>query len=321
MTSKNSMYFKAIYQDYDWCYQKFIIEGLNHQEMANECGATKRVVEKWCTEKHRLTQKFRQKNKQMTSIQRDLIIGSMLGDGHIDKRETQPVFIVSHAENQKDYLFWKYNIIKDFCNIPPTYHKEKEIKHFKTGDYVAQPYYRISTRVHDCFIEIRKMDVKELVDNLNEFSFSILMLDDACRTDLWSYCVAPYTKEEREYMIKIFKEKFNINGYIRETDDRYMFFNAIDSTKIDTIILNNIPNDIDIIEDKILNNNKIKKLSNYRIVVMNDGSKLGLSAFCKKNHISTCKKDTSYSIITRLYDEGYTNEKELLLKFKEVHYE
>ena len=31
MTSKNSMYFKAIYQDYDWCYQKFIIEGLNHQ--------------------------------------------------------------------------------------------------------------------------------------------------------------------------------------------------------------------------------------------------------------------------------------------------
>lgn len=320
MNSKHSIYFKAIYQNYDWCYQKFIIEGLNHQEMADECGATKRVIEKWCTEKHRLTQKFRQKNKQLTQMQRDLIIGSMLGDGHIDRRETQPIFIVSHAENQKDYLFWKYEIVKDLCNIPPSYHKEKEIKHFKIGNYIAQPYYRISTRIHDCFIEIREMNVKELIDNLNELSFSVLMLDDGCRTDLWSYCIAPYTEEEKEYMIKIFKEKFNIDGYIRESDNRYMWFNAVNSKKIDSIILNNIPNDLDIIKDKILNNDKIHKLSNYRKVLMNDGSQLGLSMFCKRNHISTCKRDRSYNIVIELYDKGYTKEEELLSKFKEVYY-
>ena len=109
----NSSY-KAIYQDYDWCYQKFMIEGLNHDEMAKEGNTSKRTIEKWCTEKHHLTQKYRQKNKQLNEIQRNLIIGSLLGDGHIDKRELQPTFIVSHAEEQKDYLFWKYNILKDF---------------------------------------------------------------------------------------------------------------------------------------------------------------------------------------------------------------
>ena len=44
--NKHDCNFKAIYQDYDWCYQKFIIEGLNHQEMDDECGVNKRVIEK-----------------------------------------------------------------------------------------------------------------------------------------------------------------------------------------------------------------------------------------------------------------------------------
>ena len=318
---KHSIHFKAVYQEYDWCYQKFVIEGMNHQEMADECGATKRVIEKWCTEKHRLTQKFRQKNKQLTKMQRDLIIGSMLGDGHIDKRETQPVFIVSHAENQKDYLFWKYELLKDFCNISPSYSGKKTVKHFSSGDYLCQPQYRISTRVHDCFIEIRKMNVKELVNNLNDFSFSILMLDDGCRTDLWEYCIAPYTKEEKRYMVKVFKEKFDLDAHIKKSDERYMYFNAADSKKIDGIILKNIPNNLDIIKDKILHNNKIKQLSNYRMVLMNNGEKIGVSMFCKKNHISSCKRNKSYNIIVELYDQGYTKEDELLSKFKEVYHE
>ena len=30
-THKNNSSYKAIYQDYNWCYQKYIIEGLNHE--------------------------------------------------------------------------------------------------------------------------------------------------------------------------------------------------------------------------------------------------------------------------------------------------
>lgn len=317
--NKHSIHFKAIYQEYDWCYQKFIVEGLNHQEMADECGATKRVVEKWCTEKHRLTQKFRQKNKQLNKVQRDLIIGSMLGDGHIDKRETQPLFIVSHAENQKDYLFWKYNIMKDFCNKEPSRIDEK-IKKFKQGDYLCQAQYRFCTRIHDCLISIRDMSVKELIDNLNEFSFSILMLDDGYRGDVWSYCIAPYTEEEKDYMLKVFEEKFNLKPYIKKHDNRYMFFRAKDSKKIDEIIINNIPNELDIVCEKIIENNKINNLNNYKMVNMNNGERIGLSTFCKKNRISSCQRDESYRIINSLYDEGYIDEDILLKKFKEVYH-
>lgn len=242
-----------IYRSYEWCFEKYIIEGLNHEEMALEANTTKRTIEKWCTEKHRLTQKYRQQNKELSKIQRDLIIGSMLGDGHIDNRTKQPIFIVSHSEIQKDYLYWKYNILKDLCNKEPSIIEEKD-KIFDNKIYKSKKAYRLCTRIYDCLLEIRDMSVIELLDNLNKFSFSILILDDGYRDNrgLWQYCIAPYSKEEIDYMIKIFKEKFNIEGYIKETDERYLKFRKNDSIIIDKIILKNIPNNLDIIKYKIL---------------------------------------------------------------------
>lgn len=313
--SKNDSKFRAIYQDYDWCHQKYMIEGMNHEEMAKDAGINKRTIEKWCTEKHRITQKYRQINKKLSSNQRDLIIGSMIGDGHIDRRETQPMFIVSHAENQKDYLFWKYKMLKDFCNIKPTYYAQKEVKHFKTGDYICQPYYRIHTRIHDCLKEIRSMSVKELLDELNELSFSVAMLDDGYRGNIWSYCAASYSPDEIQYMLNVFKSKFDIDGYVRESDTRYIYFNAIDSMKIDNIILDNIPNDLDIIQCKIIHNDKIKQLCNYRMVRMNDGSEIGLSRFCQLNHISS---KYGYPMLCELYDSGITNADDFIKSYEEV---
>ena len=48
----NNTKYKAVYQDYDWCYQKYVIERKSYQEMADELGVTKRVIQKWCVEKH-----------------------------------------------------------------------------------------------------------------------------------------------------------------------------------------------------------------------------------------------------------------------------
>ncbi|MCC0705060.1 hypothetical protein IC213_18555 [Clostridioides sp. ES-S-0049-02] len=308
---KNNSNFKSVYQSYDWCYQKYMVEGLNHDEMAKEANASKRVIEKWCTEKHKLTQKYRQENKQLNCIQKDIVIGSLLGDGHIDKRLDQPIFIISHAENQKDYLFWKYNIMKDFFNSPPKYYPQKE-KYFKQNGYVCQPFYRISSRIHNRFIKYREMKVVELMNNLNELSFSICMLDDGYRGESnWDLCVAAYSLEEKESLIKILKQNFKINGYIKNCDNRYLGFMAVDSRKIDKIILNNLPNNLDIIKYKILN--KKSKAANYRYVNLENGGKVGLSNFCRKNNISV-----NNDKIKELYDSGFRSEKILIEKYREV---
>ena len=48
---KNSIKFTAPYQNYDWCFERFINKGMSHQEMADEIGVSKRVIQKWCVER------------------------------------------------------------------------------------------------------------------------------------------------------------------------------------------------------------------------------------------------------------------------------
>ena len=251
-----SKYYKAEYQDYDWCYNKFFIEGLNHEEMAKEAKCSKRVIEKWCYEKHGLTQKFRQHNKELNNIQRDLIIGSLLGDGHIDKRETQPLFIVSHAENQKEYLYWKYELLKDLCNRSPLYIKPQD-KLFGDKLYSCQAQYRLCTRIYDCLKEYRSMSKRELINNLNQFSLSIFALDDGYRAySKWQICLADIDIEDRILFVDNLKNEFGLVGTICNYDNRYVNLDSHSSIKLDDIILSNIPNDLDIIKYKILEHNK-----------------------------------------------------------------
>lgn len=230
---------------------------MSHEEMAKIAGCSKRTIEKWCTEKHKLKTWDRAKNKILNPLQQDLIIGSLLGDGHIDKRDKYPLFVVCHAENQKDYLYYKYNILKDLCRMTPTYYKENNSAVIKGRKCQCQGFYRFNTGTYSCLDKYRKMTVFQIADCLTEYSLSIWLLDDGSRNSkgYWQLCVARYNSNEKLYLSKILKDKFNISAFAKK-DSRYWNFHAKDSRSLDNIILSNIPNDLDIIQYKIFKNRK-----------------------------------------------------------------
>lgn len=286
---KNNIKFKAVYQDYNWCYDKFINHGMSMKEMADEAGAKLRVVKKWCSEKHRLNDRTFRKEKKLTEQQKQLIMFGRLGDGHIDKRENQPMYIEVHAENQKDYLFWKWSILKDICNHEPIYYPNNN-KYFNEVEYKTQATYRLNTRIIDDLIPIRAMSISEIILQLNEFGLCLHLLDDGHRNKSnWFVCLAEYTQEEKDLYIKTCKEKFALDAKIIK-DDRYIEFDAISSRIIDSMILKHIPNNLDIVQYKIINNN-IPSPANY-VYVEENGKLIGLNTFCRKNGLvyKKCKK-------------------------------
>ena len=256
----NNAKFKAVYQDYNWCYNHYVNQGLNHEEMAEEANCTKRVIEKWCQEKYHIDTYLRMKEKTLSQLQHDLIIGSLLGDGHVDRREEYPLFIVSHAENQKDYLYYKYEIMKDMCEMTPTYYPA-ETKTINDSKCDCMPFYRFNTRTYYSLKPFRDMSKIDLINQLNEYSFSIWMLDDGhcAEKGYWELCAPLDTDEERSIMKHMLKEKFNIEA-IEQKDNRYFRFHTEDSWKITKIILDNIPNNLDIIQYKIFDKKKYKRL-------------------------------------------------------------
>lgn len=54
--------------------------------------------------------------------------------------------------------------------------------------------------------------------------------------------------------------------------------------KIDQLILNTLPNDLDIVKKKILNNSNITEAAQYVFVISNN-EKIGLSTYCRSHKI------------------------------------
>lgn len=249
---KTDSRFTAPYQEYDWCYERYVLKQMSFEEMAKEANTKPRTIQKWCSEKHRLNRRTLRKELHLTDKQKELIMFSLLGDGHISKKEREPLFIVSHAINQKDYLFWKYDVLKSVCNNPPKLYTDAKSNFSTNKIYYCQDFYRFNTKILDDLIPIRNMSRSEIITELNEFGLAIHLLDDGSHSDgFWGLCYAAFTEEEKEVYRNILKERFDIEPHIHK-DIRYIGFNKADSQKIDEIILRNIPNNLDIIRYKIL---------------------------------------------------------------------
>lgn len=282
---KNSSSFKAIYQDYDWCYDRYVNRRMSMQEMANELGVKKRVVQKWCFEKHNIKRKPDREIIKLNDLQRKLIVVSMIGDGHIDKRKEEPNFIVSHAENQRDYLYWKYDILKDLCNKPPSVVKPK-IRVFNGKDYHCQKIYRINTKIIDELKPIRDLSRYNIIQSLDGFQLSILMLDDGHRSNSnWQICVASFSEEDKDLFINVCKDKFKLNANLLNNDSRYILFDADSSRQIDRIILENIPNNLDVVQYKIINK-QITSPAGYIFIETGNGDEVSISNYFKEHNIS-----------------------------------
>lgn len=240
------------YQNYDWLFNQIVTLNKSIEQVAEENGWTVRVITKW-TGLLGINYRTFKDLKKISDKQRDLIKFSLLGDGCISKG----YFIVSHSERQKDYLYWKFEMLRDLCSQEPTRYEETD-KTFNGSTYHCQATYRFNTRGLTEIEEIKKIPVIQIIDELDEFGLSIWMLDDGSRGSSWELCVASYTEEEKEHIVS----KLHIMGLpsalLRNCDNRYLRLNADDSRTLDRIILRNIPNDLDIIKYKILENTKIR---------------------------------------------------------------
>lgn len=247
-----SAYTPKLYQDYDWLYNQIVTLNKPRKQVAEENGWTVRVLEKWMGILG-INRRTYQDLKQMSDKQRDLIKFSLLGDGCISDTG---FFIVSHSEKQKDYLYWKYEMLKDLCSHEPTYYEGAD-RDFHGKVYYCKSFYRFNTRKLNELLELRNKPITQIVNELDEFGLSIWLLDDGSRGDCWELCVASYTDEDKQGIVNKLHVMGLKSALLRNCDNRYLRFNADDSSTLDDIVLRNIPHNLDIIQSKIINNDKI----------------------------------------------------------------
>lgn len=123
-----------------------------------------------------------------TKEENDILIGSLLGDGclRIMGKCKFPAFSVSHGEDQKNYLFWKYEKLKRWISTAPW--REERIYHRdRSRKTVSWRFQTLSNSVFSgLYANFYKEGRKIIPENITELissplSLAVWIMDDGNR--------------------------------------------------------------------------------------------------------------------------------------------
>lgn len=180
---------------------------------------------------------------KLTVRQKEVLIGSLLGDGRLECRSKKGSarFRIHHADSQRDLLFWKYNEFRNLVNRRPwrTNWYDKRNSRTYTSWFFHTKTMTIFTSIYHWFYQSNQKHVPNGISNyLTPLAIAVWIADDGCRggTSLilnsQSFCL-----REQRVILEAFKYRYNIEGLInRDRSNFRLRFNRSNADKLRGII-------------------------------------------------------------------------------------
>lgn len=147
----------------------------------------------------------------LTDFQRAIIVGTVLGDGSLIETfsKNNLRLQIDHSIAQKEYVFWKYEILKSLVLTPPTYQSKNRSWRFRT---ISHPEL---TEIGKLFYQNRQKIVpQEIVSLLEPIGLAVWFMDDGShdkRHRTFIINTQCFDYKGVNLLLQILKEKFNIN--------------------------------------------------------------------------------------------------------------
>jgi len=178
-------------------------------------------------------------NLTLTKSEQAVLLGTLLGDGHLQKRNNSYRLKIQHCFKNKDYVWWKYNALKRLCheNTLPKLVKSQTNDYYyfflKSGSYLEiyhhlfyKPYLwqpsssdkNVKENDRQPKIRYRKSITQELIRFLpcDPLILAVWFMDDGhCRTDSFSGKLGTYAfLKEEQWLLQEYISKFTIKTNI-----------------------------------------------------------------------------------------------------------
>ena len=155
----------------------------------------------------------------LTQLQKSFIIGTLLGDGYIRqaKGRKNAFLEVNHSITQKEYVDWKYNLLKNLTRSGP---KSRN----GNGNRVA---YRFFTKQHpeftkmmDLFYKNKKKCIPDIV--LDPMILAVWYMDDGSRSseDNIYLNTQQFSKEDQYKLLELLKT-VGLEGTLNKDKEYY----------------------------------------------------------------------------------------------------
>ncbi len=150
-------------------------------------------------------------------------------------------FKIDHCLKQKEYVFWKYEIMKDFVLTPQkvSVRKDQDGNIYPKSWWFRTLRHPELTKLYDEFYTKdgyrtgKKVVPKWLIKEFNEYIAAVLIMDDGSYNkeaiDISTYS---FSKEDIEILIHAFSKKLNVKFHMyRDRDIGYRIYANKEETK------------------------------------------------------------------------------------------
>ena len=158
----------------------------------------------------------RARETPLHSLQRELIVGSLLGDAYLMPTTSGFCFRVNHGLHQRDYVDWKFKLLAEFVRTPPR--ESGSCYYFRTVTHPEFSEYR-----EFFYSDGRKIVPMDLLHTqFTEFSLAVWLMDDGAvdRRQL-RLNTQSFSFSENEALSSLLRAKFGIEARLNRDKDRY----------------------------------------------------------------------------------------------------
>lgn len=240
---------KALLIDKELLNRLYIIDGLTTYEIAKQYAVDRTTI---CNCLRRYNINIRNKKAQhdenklirLSAEQKELLYGTMLGDGHISRSNNLARFSISHSIKQEEYIKYKHNILQSVAkeiksNIA---HNKRMNKDYQFLSFVTKSIGDMA-ELHSMFY---KENVKVIREEIIRYivspkSLAFWILDDGYldktsnRTHICTEC---FSYNEHLILQKLLCDNFGLHPTIYKYQNSFRLrFGQIDTRKLSSLIV------------------------------------------------------------------------------------
>lgn len=199
---------------------------------------------------------------------RGSIYGMMMGDGYVCARGSSSYFGINHGVDQKGYLFYKYELLKEVCMAKPVLHGDKRGERFRswhfhtTCDVEWQKIWSIFHQDSPRVVRYgrtfyRKVVTPHILNTLDNRGVAIWLCDDGYLARFknggmdFRVATCEFTEQHHELMLRWFRDTYGAIGrlWINQNRDangevrkyRYLAFGRLQFAKIAEKVIRYVP--------------------------------------------------------------------------------
>lgn len=164
--------------------------------------------------------------QSLSKIQRDVLAGLLLGDGHLETQNGGRTYRlkVEHGLKQRDYVQWLYNIFSEW--VPNGIYTKNRKNGLKSVGFTTQSHATFRFYGQQFYGKNRKRHVPVLIKKIiTPISIAVWFMDDGSRKSLqhntYNIHTLGYSKKDLEIMQDVLLKIFNIQTHLHKQKGKY----------------------------------------------------------------------------------------------------